>query len=148
METDIGYLLNKAARQLRLKLAEALTETGLTPQQAAVLIALARSAEGRLTPSAISAAIDTDQASASGLLDRLTREGWLVAEPNPRDGRSRLMRLSVKATVAIPDVLGAAERVSADALSCLSAQEASTLQALLAKVCSSNTTAIGKDGRK
>lgn len=133
---DIGYLLNRAARQLRLRFADALTETGLTPQQAAVLLTISRSAEGRLTPSAIAASVDTDPATMSGLLDRLTRDGWLLAEPNPEDGRSRLIGLTGKAKESLPAVLGAADRVSAEALSCLSADEASALRELLGKLYS------------
>ena len=57
---DVGYLLNRATRHLRLELGEALSEIGLRPQQAAVLMAIARSPQGRLTPSSVADAIDTD----------------------------------------------------------------------------------------
>lgn len=132
---DIGYLLNKATRQFRLQLADALSETGLTPQQAAVLMAIAQSENRHLTPSGIATAIDTDQATASGLLDRLTRDGWLLSTPNPADGRSRLIGLTAQATKMLPRLLKAANDVSTQATACLTAREISTLTALLERLC-------------
>lgn len=132
---DIGYLLNKTTRLFRLQLAEALSDSGLTPQQAAVLLAIAHSEAGHLTPSTIATSIDTDQATASGLLERLTRDGWLHSTPNPDDGRSRLIGLTPKAAEALPQLLKAADRVSARATACLSAREIATLTALLERLC-------------
>ncbi len=131
---DIGYLLNRVTRRLRLRLADALADTGLTPQQAAVLLALARSDAGRLTPSAIAIAIDADQATASGLLERLSRDGWLESGPNPSDRRSRLITLTPAAEEAVPRVLAAADAVTAEATASLTAEEVSTLTALLSRL--------------
>lgn len=134
--TDIGYLLNKVTRQFRLRLADALADTGLTPQQAAVLMAIARSVDARATPRVIAESIDTDQATTSGLLERLARDGWVLAEPNPQDGRSRLIGLTAQAEGALPQVLAAADSVSSDATACLSAAEVETLGDLLGRLSS------------
>ena len=134
--TDIGYLLNKTTRLLRLRLAEALADTGLTPQQAAVLLAIGRSIDGRLTPRSIAESVDTDQATTSGLLERLTRDGWLRSEPHPDDGRSRLMGLTEKAEQALPTVLAAADQVSREATASLSADEVRELRELLGRLYS------------
>lgn len=134
--TDVGYLLNKATRHLRLRLAEALADTGLTPQQAAVLLAIGRSVDGRLTPRTIAESVDTDQATTSGLLERLTRDGWLRSEPHPDDGRSRLVGLSEKAERALPAVLGAADHVSREATAALSVDEVRKLRELLGRLYS------------
>ena len=144
MTTDIGYLLNKATRQFRLQLGDSLADTGLTPQQAAVLIAIARSDAGRLTPRSIAEAVDTDAATTSGLLDRLTRDGWLDAVPNPDDGRSRLMGLTAKAEAVLPDVMAVADAVSARATAHLTATERETLGRLLARLCETQDTPITK----
>ena len=134
--TDIGYLLNKATRHLRLRLAEALADTGLTPQQAAVLLAIGRSVDGRLTPRNIAGSVDTDQATTSGLLERLTRDGWLRSEPHPDDGRSRLVGLTEKAEQTLPTVLGAADQASRAATASLSADEVRKLRELLGRLYS------------
>jgi DNA-binding MarR family transcriptional regulator len=133
--TDIGYLLNKSAKQFRTRLGDSLAGTGLTPQQGAVLLAIAGSVENRLTPSALADAIETDAATTSGLLDRLTRDGWTASEPNPDDGRSRLVGLTAKAEQMMPAVMAAADAVSTEATSCLSAEEVETLADLLRRLC-------------
>jgi DNA-binding MarR family transcriptional regulator len=137
---DIGYLLNRTTRQLRLGLGEALTEIGLRPQQAAVIMVIARSRDNRLTPGAVADAIDTDAATTSGLLKRLTRDGWLSAASNPDDGRSRLFALTDKAHQALPNVMAIAEAVSARATACLSKKELDTLVQLLQRVCNQSDT--------
>jgi len=132
---DIGYLLNKATRQFRLGFAARLAESGLRPQQAAALMAIGRSVEARLTPSQLAEAIDMDAPTASGLLDRLTRDGWIVSAPNPGDGRSHLVALTDKGADVLPLVLRSAGEVSEAATACLSDEEAQELQRLLKLLC-------------
>lgn len=133
-QPDIGYLVNRAARHLRASFGRALAGTGLRPQQAAVLVAIARHPDAAMTPTAIGDAIDADAATTSGLIDRLVRDGWLVSSPNPADGRSRLLTLTGKAHDALPAVLSVARRVSADATATLSPAELETLASLLRRV--------------
>ena len=143
---DIGYLLNRATRQFRLQLAEALSNLALRPQQAAALLAIAHSRDGRLTPQAIAEAIATDAATTSGLIERMSRDGWLASQPNPEDGRSRLMVLTEKATAALPNVRTAAESVSARATSGLSPEEIAVLANLLARIGQDERTTPGEEG--
>jgi len=133
-QEDIGYLLNRTARQLRLRLAGRLAEFGLRPQQGAVLMALSRSALGRLTPSQIAESIDTDPPTTSGVIERLERDGWVASEPNPDDGRSRLIALTEKAQAVVPSVFASAEEVSRDATSCLTPEEVRLLAQLLERL--------------
>jgi len=132
---DIGFLLNKATRRFRLDLAERLTHMGLRPQQAAALMAIGRSAEGRLTPRQLADAIDTDAPTVSGLIDRLERDEWVASTPNPDDGRSRLISLTPKAEDVLPMVLRSAGEVSEAAIACLTGEEARTLELLLTRLC-------------
>lgn len=135
METpDLGYLLNRATRHFRSRLGAALSDVGLTPQQAAALMAVARAADGRLTPGAVAEAIETDPATTSGLVDRLARDGWLTSEPNPADRRSRLLALTPQAEAALPRVLAAARTVSAEATASLTPEELATLTSLLRRL--------------
>lgn len=132
---DIGYLLNRATRQFRLGFASRLVEVGLRPQQAAALMAISRSAGGRLTPSQLADAIDADAPTTSGLLDRLARDGWVASGPNPDDGRSRIVVLTEKATGVLPAVFQSAGAVSAEATACFTPEEARTLELLLSRIC-------------
>lgn len=133
--SDIGYLLNKATRQFRLGFANRLAQTGLRPQQAAALVAVGRSSEGRLTPSQLADAIDMDAPTTSGMLDRLVRDGWIASTPNPDDGRSRFIVLTETAADVLPSVLQSAEDVSREATACLTADEVQTLELLLSRLC-------------
>lgn len=133
--SDIGYLLNRATRQFRHAFATRLAEIGLRPQQAAALMAISRCAEGRLTPSQLADAIDVDAPTASGLLDRLARDGWVASTPNPDDGRSRLVVLTEKAVDILPSVLVSAGAVAHEAMACLTADEAQVLERLLTRLC-------------
>lgn len=132
--SDIGYLLNRATRRFRLDFAARLTELGLRPQQAAALIALGRSVDGRLTPSQLADAIDVDAPTASGLLGRLERDGWVVSMPNPEDGRSRFVALAEQAERVLPQVLSAAAEVTESAVAGFTADEARQLERLLARL--------------
>lgn len=139
-QNDIGYLLNRVTRQFRLDLGDALSEIGLRPQQAAVILAIARHAEGLLTPSAVAGSIDTDAATTSGLLERLTRDGWVGSEPNPNDGRSRLFALTDKAKQILPQIMNLADSVSAEATRSLTSEEVETLRQLLQRLCAQDSS--------
>lgn len=132
---DLGFLLNQATRQFRLSLASRLAESGLRPQQAAALMALGHSSDGRLTPSQLAGAIGIDAPTTSGLLRRLARDGWIASTPNPQDRRSRFVVLTPKAEQALPAVLQFAGEVSAEATACLSPDEARELARLLSRLC-------------
>lgn len=133
--SDIGYLLNSAARQLRLRFASRLGEVGLRPQQAAALMAIGRSSDARMTPRQLAEAIDMDAPTTSGLLDRLERDGWISTAPNPRDRRSYFVALTDKAAGVLPQVLGSARTVSDEAMSRFTVDEARELERLLRRLC-------------
>ncbi|MEN6430710.1 MAG: MarR family transcriptional regulator, partial [Coriobacteriales bacterium] len=93
---DLADLIHRAERLFRGALAAALEETGLTASQAQVISAFARSEQSGLTHKQIAEEIAADIATTSGLLDRLTKAGWLTATPHPEDARSRLYFLTDK----------------------------------------------------
>lgn len=80
-------------------------------------------------------AIDVDAPTASGLLDRLVRDGWVASTPNPDDGRSRFVVLTKKAADVLPSVLQSAGDVSKEAMACFTPDEARTLELLLSRLC-------------
>lgn len=133
--SDVGYLLNKATRQFRLRFASSIARVGLRPQQAAALMAIVRSDDGRLTPSQLADAIDMDAPTTTGLLERLERDGWIATMPNPDDGRSRLVALTEKATDVLPSLFQSAGAVSDEAMACLTSGEARELERLLLMLC-------------
>lgn len=131
---DLGYLLQQAARQYRTHFAVELRPHNLTPQQAAVLIALATSPDRALAPSSVAEGIGTDPATTTGLVQRLERDGWLSSVANPADGRSRLLSLTPAAEQAVPSLMHIAETVSERAGDALSADDLRTLVTLLRRL--------------
>ncbi|MHB1341697.1 MAG: MarR family winged helix-turn-helix transcriptional regulator [Coriobacteriia bacterium] len=131
---DVGYLLHRASRHFRVRLARALADLQLTPQQASVLIALATAPTGVRTHKEIAEGVDADLATTTGLLSRLERDGWLASAKNPRDGRSRTYSLTPKANDLMPDVLARAAGASAEASASLTPPEIATLTRLLIRL--------------
>jgi len=109
-------------------------------------MAIARSAEGRLTPGQLAESIDTDAPTTSGVVVRLERDGWVASEPNPDDGRSRLIVLTEKAEKIAPSVFAAAEAVSHEATSSLSADEVGMLGQLLERLVDSSRSDASREG--
>jgi DNA-binding MarR family transcriptional regulator len=146
-DSDLGYLLQRSARLYRGRLAVALLPLGLTPQQAAALIAM-HSAPGRsLTHRGVAEAIDADVATTTGLLGRLERDGWIVSAANPADGRSKLFSMTKAAERVLPQLLLAAQDVSASAHESLTAEECMTLEALLGKLVGVRTESVREGSR-
>jgi DNA-binding MarR family transcriptional regulator len=131
---DLGYLLQQAAKLYRTRFADELRTHGLTPQQAAVLMAVPSAPDNALTPGAVAEAIGADFATTTGLLQRLERDGWLASSPNPHDRRSRLISLTPASAQAVPTLRAIAEGVSAGARDLLSAEELDDLVSLLRRL--------------
>lgn len=132
--TDLGYLLHANARRFRAQFVAALRALDLTAQQAGVLIAMACGEPDAWSPTSVAAAIDADAPTTTGLLSRLERDGWLVSEPHPSDGRSRLFGLTPKAHDVMPQVFAAADGASSAASAELNADEVALLASLLTRM--------------
>ncbi|MDZ4169625.1 MAG: MarR family transcriptional regulator [Coriobacteriia bacterium] len=130
--TDVGYLANRFARLMRARMADNLSPTGLTPQQAAVLLSVVH-APGVSTPSAVAGRLGMDRPTMTGLVRRLERDAWLEVTPNPGDSRSHLLAPSPRATAALADIEDAAARVTCALVGVVGAQRVSELAALLAE---------------
>lgn len=143
-QSDLGYLLQQAAKLYRTSFADELRAHGLTPQQAAVLMAVTSAPDSALTPGAVAEAIGADFATTTGLLQRLERDGWLASSPNPDDGRSRLVNLTPASEQAVPALRTIAEGVSARAADVLSADELDVLASLLQRLIHNETVPTAK----
>lgn len=135
MHDDIGYLLNRVTRRFRLRFAEELHPLGLTPQQAAALLALGSSPDGWLTPGALAGTIDADEATTTGLIQRLERDGWVTVHPNPADGRSRIVRYTPRAEATMPELASISARVGDDLTGALGDEELRQLSRMLQALC-------------
>lgn len=126
---DLGYLVNRLARAMRSTLAAEIESSGLTPAQAAVVLALAES--GPATPARLADLLGFDRATMSGMLDRLERDGWIGVSANPADGRSRIVTPTEKAAGAAGFLAEASARVASATLGGLSERDAKRFVVML-----------------
>lgn len=146
-QSDLGYLLQQAAKLYRARFGDELRAHSLTPQQAAVLMAVPSAPDSALTPGSVAGAIGADFATTTGLLQRLERDGWLVSTPNPDDRRSRLVSLTPASKQVVPALRRIAEGVSAQAREVLSADELDVLASLLRRLIDHETAPTTKERR-
>lgn len=127
--SDLGFLTNRLARLLRMHLSREVAPLGLTVTQVAVILTL--SGPDRRTMSDLAGRIGIDRPTMTGVVERLTRDGWLDSAPNPADGRSRLVGLTARGLASLPELADASARTTMSASVGLTNQERTTLVSLL-----------------
>ena len=91
----ILYLLAKAYQKANACFKKRLNEYGLTPVQNLIVMALSET-EG-LSSKELGKRLLLDNATLSGVLDRLAEGGWITKEPADEDRRFLQLHLSEKA---------------------------------------------------
>src|SRR5260370_25491887 len=97
---DIGRLCFLIARDLRTALDRRLAEFDLRAQQAAVLLQCSR--QPGASSSHLAAAVGTDTAGITGLIDRLEKNGLLMPRANPADRRAVIVELTKAGRALLP----------------------------------------------
>lgn len=127
---DLGYQTNRLARALRGAVAREIAPLGLTARQAAVVLQLA---EAQTLPMGdLAERLGIDRPTLTGVVDRLSAAGWVAAERNPDDRRSRLISLTPFARERLPMLGRASAQAASTALEALG-EDAALLVALLDK---------------
>ena len=133
-EQDISLLIHSVERTIRREFAERLRPFGLTPQQAAVLVAIGNSRLGRLRHAQIALKLDADASTTSEILHRLERAGWIAFERHRIDGRWRDVELSAAGKYRWAYVVSAFNEASEAVTSMLSAADKEQLAGLLRRM--------------
>lgn len=136
---NIGYLLMKVSKELKYILTKELKSHGLTAPQWAVLKRLELeeamdSPLNRRTAVEISAILDLDKPTISGIINRLTEKGMLTKEPHPNDKRAAILFLTEEAKELIPTLEMVSNQVMDEALIKFTADEKKILMQLLNKM--------------
>ena len=135
-EQRVGHLLRRAYHHAKNLTSGGLHEIGVTPMQAAAIMALRR--DGPLSQAALGRAIGMEPANVHGLIARLRKTGLVVAQRHPNDRRSILVALSgagERQAAAIARI----SATSAEAtLAPLTADERATFLSLLARIVNRN----------
>lgn len=129
---SVGYLTNWAARLLARTMDERLRPLGLASGQLPVFFALAGGDDRTQRDLARLAGIE--QPTMAATLARMERDGLVARRPDPRDGRSALIRLTEAATHKVPAVVAAVQAVNGQALAGFSGADADQLRGMLLRL--------------
>jgi DNA-binding MarR family transcriptional regulator len=136
---DVGYLINKAARLTKWELNNRLGDVGLTSPQFAVLREIfCNESKGDdkeyLTPAAIAERIYADRPTISGIIQRLTNQGWVRRIEKPNDRRSKIIVLTDKAIVLMGTLDSLSSETMKKGLKDFSEEEIENLKKYLLKI--------------
>ncbi|MEV0269148.1 MarR family transcriptional regulator [Hamadaea sp. NPDC050747] len=132
-----GSLLNQVGRELTTTTERLLAPLGLTSQQAALLLHASRGdAPG---PSALRAALGTDTAGMTRLLDRLEDKGLLRRVRHPSDRRAVVIELTDAGRALLPRIPPVFGQVSRQVFAGFSASEVGVMTAMLQRMLTNLT---------
>lgn len=124
--------LRRVMAAMRGRFAGALRDAGLTFPQWCLLKSLHR--QGRLTASDVADALDCTPANATGILDRLERDGMVVRSRSDEDRRVVHVRLTERGHRKVADVVGLAPRALEDLFEGWTDDDFADLRAALGKL--------------
>lgn len=130
LDDQIGYILRRVTQRHLAIFSEAIPQ--VTTTQFAVLARLRQL--GPLSQNLLGRETAMDAATIKGVVDRLTRQGYVTTAPDPEDRRRLTVALSAEGAALYAQVVGKALAVSAGTLDPLSASERATLTALLLRL--------------
>ncbi|RJR25552.1 MAG: MarR family transcriptional regulator [Desulfobacteraceae bacterium] len=128
-ENCIIFLLAKAYQNAHGRFKKRLAEYELTPIQHLILEVL-REEEG-LSAGEIGKRLSLDNATLSGVLDRMAEKNWIVKETDLQDRRFLRLYLSVEARTKLPFLLQAREKANEEIMAGLTLEEKVLLKRLL-----------------
>jgi len=120
------------ARLLRTVFERRVRTLGLTRAQWVTIARLHR--RPGLSQSEVADVLEIEKASAGRLIDRMEAKGWIERRADPLDRRINRLHLTAEAERMHALIWPLAEATVDDALSALSAEERSTLSALMQRV--------------
>ena len=132
---DVMSRLRRAANRLARLRADAFRSAGLAAWEFDVLAALRREEPPHeLNPAQLIEATMIGSAAMTNRLDNLTRRGLVERRPNPRDGRSVLVRLTDDGATHVDDAMRRLAAREGDELRGLTREDQATLVRLLRRL--------------
>ncbi|MEJ3405629.1 MarR family transcriptional regulator [Rathayibacter sp. YIM 133350] len=132
---DVMSRLRRVSSRLARLRADAFSGAGLATWEFDVLAALARAQPPHeLSPAQLIEATMIGSAAMTNRLENLSRRGLIDRRPNPRDGRSVLVRLTADGASHVDDAMRRLAERESDELQGLSREEQATLVRLLRRL--------------
>ena len=129
LEDCFIFLMAKVYQKTHSNFKKQLQRYDLTPMRHLVLEALWD--EEGLTAGEIARRLVLDNATLSGVIDRMAKTGWIVKQADPGDKRAMQIFLTAKAKEMKAPVLEERRKANEDSLSPLSPEEKVFLKRLL-----------------
>ncbi len=131
LDDQVGFLLRQVAQRHAAIFAAGI-DADVTPTQWAALSKLAEA--GPLSQNRLGRLTVMDAATIKGVIDRLSVRALVATDPDPTDGRRRVVSLTAAGRALVERLLPAAIRITEDTLAPLDERERAALQALLLKL--------------
>jgi DNA-binding MarR family transcriptional regulator len=127
----LAGLLHEQGKAIVLKELKRLGIADIVPSHGAVLEALRR--QDRIAMGELAQRIGRSKSTATALVDKLTRLGFVARQPSPEDGRGIVVSLTPRGRSLMPDVESVSASLAAWLDSRLSQAEQDELERLLAR---------------
>jgi DNA-binding MarR family transcriptional regulator len=131
LEEQVGFHLRRAGQRHAAIFAAHMTDE-LTPTQWAALVKLAE--HQSVTQNLLGRETAMDAATIKGVVDRLTKRGFVATSPDPDDGRRMRVAITPAGIAAVQRGLNAAAAITAETLKPLDRAERRALVDLLRKL--------------
>jgi MarR family transcriptional regulator, organic hydroperoxide resistance regulator len=132
VDSEITWLLHRAAQRMRAATGEVAEKHGLTMREYIVLSALDKTPG--LTQGELGRALGLDKTTLMSQLDRLERTGLVVRHNDPRDRRLRIPVITDDGEALRAKVADACDTVETSALTGLDPDEVQSLRRMLIAV--------------
>jgi len=136
LDSQIGYLLRRAHQRHVSIFVDQMLD-GVTPQQFAVLVRLKQM--GKISQNQLGRQAAMDQATINGVVQRLSKRGFIKKSPCPTDKRMVLLEATEDAKKAMEAMIPIGMAITQETLAPLNDQEAEMLQSLLKKIALPDT---------
>ena len=127
-----GFLLKDIQRMYVRLFEQRVPQLGINFTQAKVLVLLSRN-EGA-TQVKLAEVSETEPMTLVRVLDRMERDGWIERRADPTDRRAYRLYLKPASTPVLEEVLRIGEKIRAESLAGLSAEQREQLMEMLERV--------------
>ena len=132
VESEITWLLHRAAQRMRTATSEQAEKHGLQLRDYIVLSALDKTPN--LTQVELGKALGLDKTTLMGQVDRLERMGLVVRRNDPRDRRARIPEITEAGNALRAKVASACDNVEAAAVNGFSQDQAHVFRRMLVEI--------------
>ena len=129
---NFGFLLKDIQRIYVRLFEQRVPQLGITFTQCKVLVMLSRN-EGA-TQAKLAEVSETEPMTLVRVLDRMERDGWIERRADPSDRRAYRLYLKPASSPVLAEVLRIGEKIRAEALAGLSAEQRELLMGMLEQV--------------